>query len=355
MAILINNFIRILFKNKIIDIINNYMSKLLFVVHRYPPYNGGSEYYVQAMAEESLKRGHSVSVFTDMHNGDLNGVRVTNDINILNNNFDLIIVHGGNCKNQDIIHFNSDHIQSPILYMLILPSTSHICMRGLYNSKYIGCSTQADWIHVKNFNVENKSHRVRHGIVIPSLDEIQIGEQKFRNKFNITTKYIILTCGGFWRHKGMLELANLFNKVINDNKITDITLVCTGYNNNESEKPKENEYIKSLYLEDRSDVSNAMDSADLYIMNSFEEGFGLVLLEAMSKKVPWAARNIAGAKELKEYGFTYNDVNELYKIIANLQNSIKNINSTFPNAYEHVCNTYSIKNTIDDIDILLKK
>ena len=38
--------------------------KLLFVVHRYPPFMGGSEYYVQAMAEESKERGHQVSVFT---------------------------------------------------------------------------------------------------------------------------------------------------------------------------------------------------------------------------------------------------------------------------------------------------
>ena len=330
------------------------MSKLLFVVHRYPPYSGGSEYYVQAMAEESLKRGHSVYVFTDMHKGDLNGVHVTDDYNILNNNFDLIIVHGGNCKNQDIVHYNSERIKSPILYMLILPSTSQICMRGLYNSKYIGCSTQVDWQHVKNFNVEHKSHRVRHGIVIPTSIDIERGEQLFRNKFNITTKYIILSCGGFWRHKAMLELAEIFNKSINDNNITNITLVCTGYNNDESQKPTENSYIRSLYLEDRSDVSNAMDAADLYIMNSFEEGFGLVLLEAMSKKVPWVARNIAGAKELKDYGYTYDDQNKVYHIVSNFEDSIKYINETYPNGYEYVCNSHSITNTVDDIELVIK-
>ena len=74
---------------------------LLFVVHRYPPYRGGSEYYVQQMAEESLKRGYTVSVFTNDHMGDLNGVRVTSDSNILDEPFDLIIVHGGGCNNQN--------------------------------------------------------------------------------------------------------------------------------------------------------------------------------------------------------------------------------------------------------------
>jgi len=324
--------------------------RLLYVVHRYPPYTGGSEYYVQAMAEESLKRGYDVTVFTDMHKGDLNGVRVTSDTQVLHEYFNLIIVHGGNCKNQDIVHYNSPNIVSSILYMLILPSTSQICMRGLYNSKYIGCSTQVDWNHVKNFNVHQKSHQIRHGIVIPTISDIKNGEIKFREKFNITTKYIVLTCGGFWRHKGMIELADIFNKAITDRNITDITLVCTGYNNDENYKPKNNAFINSLYLEDRADVSNAMDAADLYIMNSFEEGFGLVLLEAMSKKVPWAARNIAGATELKDYGYTYNVNSQIYNIITDLQKSIEYINTTFPNAYEYVCNNHSIKNTVDDIE-----
>jgi hypothetical protein len=98
-------------------------------------------------------------------------------------------------------------------------------MRGLYNSKYIGCSTQVDWNHVKNFNVQEKSHQIRHGIVIPTIDDIKIGEIKFREKFNITTKYIILTCGGFWRHKGMIEIADIFNKAITDKNITDINVI----------------------------------------------------------------------------------------------------------------------------------
>ena len=59
------------------------IKRLLYVVHRYPPYTGGSEYYVQAMAEESLKRGYEVTVFTDMHKGHLHGVRVTSNPEVI--------------------------------------------------------------------------------------------------------------------------------------------------------------------------------------------------------------------------------------------------------------------------------
>lgn len=314
--------------------------KLLYVVHRYPPYMGGSEYYVQAMAEESLSRGHQVSVFTNQHNGNLNGIIVTSDIKILDELFDLIIVHGGNCSNQNTVHEMSEKIKSPILYLLILPSETEICMKGLRNAKYIGCSTQVDWDHVDKHGVNNKSHRVRHGIIIP--EQTDGAEKNFRKKFNINTKFIILSCGGFWRHKGMMELAMVFNRLSRK----DITLVFTGYHNDPYNKPQENDNIRCLYLEDRQDVSDAMCSADLYIMNSYEEGYGLVLLEAMSKRVPWAARNIAGARQLKKYGNIYENNNVLFNIMNNIEKYL------IPpeGSYEHVRTECSIQKTIDDIE-----
>ena len=46
--------------------------RICFVVHRYAPYPGGSEYNVQRMAEECKRRGHNVIVLTGDHQGDFN-------------------------------------------------------------------------------------------------------------------------------------------------------------------------------------------------------------------------------------------------------------------------------------------
>jgi hypothetical protein len=59
--------------------------KICFVVHRYAPYPGGSEYYVQQMAEECVQRHLDVTVIAGEHKGHLNGVRVTSDANELMN------------------------------------------------------------------------------------------------------------------------------------------------------------------------------------------------------------------------------------------------------------------------------
>ena len=59
------------------------MAKICFVVHRYAPFPGGSEYYVQQMAEECVQRHHDVTVLAGEHKGHLNGVRLTSDANDL--------------------------------------------------------------------------------------------------------------------------------------------------------------------------------------------------------------------------------------------------------------------------------
>ena len=123
------------------------MSKLLFVVHRYFPYPGGSEYFVQWMAEECLKRGHDVTVLSHTHKGDQNGVNVTSYYQILGNQkWDLIIVHGGDCVSQNVVHENAFIINrlSPVLYMIIKPSESPVCINGLKHHRFLGYSTDVD-------------------------------------------------------------------------------------------------------------------------------------------------------------------------------------------------------------------
>ena len=120
--------------------------KILFVVHRYAPYPGGSEYYTANMAEEMLKRGHDVTVLAHEHKGDYNGVKVSDDYQEMlgNRSWHLIIVHGGDCISQNIVHINSNNIQSSILYLIVKPSESQVCLHGLAHERFLGYSTSMD-------------------------------------------------------------------------------------------------------------------------------------------------------------------------------------------------------------------
>lgn len=283
--------------------------KLLFVVHRYAPFPGGSENYVKDMAETAYFRGHDVTVLAGEHQGAHNGVPVTSDAAILFQQWDLIIVHGGDVAVQNFVLERADKLGGPVLYLLILPSNSPTCVSALYKASYLGCSTYADYRHVHGYQVQHKAVRVRHGININQ----SIGPKGFREKFGITTKYMFLSSGGFWANKGFDELTDTFNSLKRD----DVTLVLTGYDNRNNLMGADSPNVRTLLLHTRSMMLSALREADLYILNSTSEGFGLVLLEAMLNGTPWAARHIAGAETLREFGFTYTTQDELSNYMKN--------------------------------------
>lgn len=316
--------------------------KLLYVVHRYAPYPGGSEIYVQNMAEESLRRGHDVTVFTGDHQGDHNGVKVTGNANVLFDDWDLIIVHGGDVNVQNFVLSNASRIPSHVLYLLVLPSDSSVCVKALHDCTWIGCSTPADWRHCEKHDVTNKAVTVRHGIKWQDC----LGAPGFKKKHNITGR-MFLSCGGYWPNKAMRELADLFEAA----EITDATLVLTGYDNRMGLMPARRPNVIPMMIDDRSEVLSAMHDADCLIMHSKQEGFGLVLLESMLNQTPWIARRIAGAELLEKHGRVYESDAELVSILRNFDRASFDIK----HAYEHLANTHLIQNTVDDIESCLLK
>lgn len=312
--------------------------RLLFVVHRYYPFPGGSEYYTQAMAEEALSRGHEVAVLAGEHQGDQNGVRVSNMADILMEKWDLIIVHGGDVGVQNFVLQNAKQITSPILYMLILPSNSPICVQALQDCAALGWSTMDDINHLRRHGVEKKAVRVRHGI----KHEDSLGKPGFKAKHGIKGR-MFLSCGGYWPNKKMKELADLFVQA----DLEDAVLVTTGYDNRMQLMPAAVPgKVIPLLIDDKGEVLGAIREADCYVMHSNQEGFGLVILESMLNRTPWISRHIAGPALLKKFGKTYNRDQELIKLLREFDTFDFNLD----NAEEYVLNNHLIKHTVDDIE-----
>ena len=315
--------------------------RICFVVHRYAPYPGGSEYNVQRMAEECKRRGHDVIVLTGDHQGDFNGVRVSsNPQECLD--AELVVIHGGDVGVQNFVLQNIKNLPGKVLYLLIKPSESPICIQGLKDAHYIGCTTPEDWEHVKKWGVENKSYTVNYGL---ELEKFIGTKGLFKEKYNIPkNKRMFLSCGGYWPNKKMIELVTAFKTA----NLDDAVLVTTGYDNRFNLMPESSENIIPLMVEDIADIPNAMADADCYIMNSSEEGFGLVLLEAMINKTPWISRNIAGAKLMSQYGMTYDTEEQLVEILKTWRN--RSVDA----AYEYVLKNHHIKTTVDSIENIVK-
>lgn len=92
------------------------------------------------------------------------------------------------------------------------------------------------------------------------------------------------------------------------------------------------------------DIPKFLQDKDIVILPSRNEGFGLVLIEAMAAKIPVIATNLEGPKEIikDDYGYLFGleDHEELSeKIIECIDNNKIDIEQT----YDYVKNTYSIQ------------
>lgn len=316
------------------------MSKILFVVHRYFPYPGGSEYFVQWMAEGCVARRHDVTVLAHTHKGDQNGVKLTSDYQVLvDQKWDLIVVHGGDCISQNVVHENAYYINkiAPVVYMIIKPSESAVCINGLNKHRYLGYSTSTDIEFLKEKNLLSRARRITHGIV----PEITV-----KKKNRDGSKFIAVSAGGFYPHKAMTPLAEAWMNCLPN--MSDIQLHLYGYGE-EHLAPKISPNVYVHFNKTKDEVMQAIADADIYIMNSYEEGFGLVLLEAMANKTPWFARDIAGAKDLRDLGTIYTDEADLMKKIK----MYKRNDRKTEDAYNFVMSRYTINETVGDIENIL--
>lgn len=332
------------------------MAKLLFVCHRYAPYPGGTEEYVKWMAEEMLSRGHDVHVLAETHKGDLNGVKVTGNHNVLlDSSWDLIIVHGADCSSQDVVHRNWNKIPSPVLYMIIKPSMSEAAMTGLFKHKYLGVSTFEDSVHVERFRQHERAVSIPHGIV--PWDLYTGSKHDLVAEFpdlGIDPNAIwFMSSGGFAPHKGMWELADVYNEAIQD-YTHNTQLLLFGYSDGDIiQQTKNVRVIKGL---ERDNVLKFLAKSEYFVMNSYEEGFGLTLLEALYAKCNVWSRDIAGAKILKSHISLHTSRNILRAKFRGFIHTPWNVNTDkLDRAHYVVKCVYSIHNTCDYIDAVLKK
>jgi glycosyltransferase involved in cell wall biosynthesis len=134
-----------------------------------------------------------------------------------------------------------------------------------------------------------------------------------------------LSVGGFWPHKRMNELSEEFQKANIDN----CTLVLMGYDTRFGQPPMRSKNIRIFVGADQQTIFNAMRESDLYILNSDNEGYGLVLLESMLNGCEWIGRDIAAAHDLHTYyalGNTYKTKEELQILLKSFlknENAIK--------------------------------
>lgn len=131
--------------------------------------------------------------------------------------------------------------------------------------------------------------------------------EKLPNTFSGLNTNNIISVGRLESVKGFEDLIDVFKMVVLENKNVILNIVGDGSQykllDNKINDLGLRDNIKLLGYKDSKELSKLYNKSSIYVMTSFSESFGLVLLEAQSHKLPCIAFDSAnGAKELIHEG-----------------------------------------------------
>ncbi len=218
----------------------------------------------------------------------------------------------------------------------ILPSFDKIsCLSNQSKRELIGMGMDSEKIEVYTYWVNQE--------IFKPLDKIES-----KNKLNLENKFNVLFVGRLIKVKGVLELLEVARKFTEKNGII-FTIVGTG--------PLEKEVIRESLQNKNINFSGKIENkvlpiyynaADVLVVPSqYEEGFGRVLLEALSCGIPVIASDRGGIKEsIKESVGVLIDPrpDEIYRIIKFLHEYPDELKKMAGNARRYALERFSESN-----------
>jgi len=131
--------------------------------------------------------------------------------------------------------------------------------------------------------------------------------EKLPNNYSKLESNNVISVGRLENVKGYDDLIDVFKLIVSKNENVFLNIVGTGsqydYLNEKIKKLGIENNVKLLGYKDSNTLSTLYNDSSIYVMTSFSESFGIVLLEAQSHKLPCIAFDSAnGAKELINNG-----------------------------------------------------
>ena len=170
----------------------------------------------------------------------------------------------------------------------------------IYNSEIVGGLTRWEMNEIRKFGIPNE--RIRHMPICVDLGLFRGKRKNFKEKHDIDGK-MILFVGQPIPRKGPEYLIKAMANVIR--KYPDAKCVFVGYKSS----PEIEKMCKSLNIEknvifigflNEEEKIDAYRSADVFVLPTLYEGFGIVFIEAMASGCPIVTTNVAGVPEIVE-------------------------------------------------------
>ena len=306
--------------------------KIAILVHTFPPFLGGTEIATYNIARYLVKKGNKVDVITFGNNilpeEDVQDGIFIHRINITSGNKILRIYQRVNKISRllaeikpDVIHVQmalSTACQAIIINKIILQRLLVVYGRGsdiyfaktpLRKFKLRFILKHADEVIALTNDMKKEMQKVynRAVAVIPNGIEIKpiqpTCRSRIRNHLGIANdEKVIISVGVIRPVKGFEYLIRAMNIIIAEMPDTKLVIIGEGPEKEAliklSERMSLDESILFLGEIPNEKIPDYMSAADIFVLPSLSESFGIVNLEAMSVGLPIVASNVGGVPEL---------------------------------------------------------
>ena len=162
-----------------------------------------------------------------------------------------------------------------------------------------------------------------NGIDVTKFDRKMISAEVLSSVADLDDKFVFGFAGRIVKDKGINELVSAFKRITD--LYHDVILILIGpfEDDNPIEENTKTEIDLNPYIHywgNQKDVRPFMCASDVFILPSYREGFGMVLMEAGALGVPCITTNITGCNEIIQDGVNGKiipprDENALYEVM----------------------------------------
>lgn len=202
-----------------------------------------------------------------------------------------------------------------------------------------------------------KNHLVAINEIPESKGEVIYNPVSVPKQFpkNPSDKFEIVYVG---RLEVVKNVASLIKAFANSNTNAHLTIVGDGRERNSLEDLSSTLNLKSkiTFKGFSSEPSKYLSNADLFVLPSFSEGFGIAAAEAMFLKIPVLCSNVGGIPEFVNDGengwlFSPQNIEELTSKLNEIMSmDSSSLSQIGLNGYEEVCDKFTVEKYIDNLE-----
>jgi len=165
----------------------------------------------------------------------------------------------------------------------------------------------------------NREIEVVPNFIVPNMDAMRVNEE-MRSKYATKDEVILCHISNFRKVKRVEDVIQVFAKV-NVKVKSKLILVGDGPERYHCEKLARelNLTERIIFLGKLRDTVHVLQIADVFLLPSETESFGLAALEAMAESVPVISSNTGGISEVNQHGYSgfLSDVGDVDDMVKN--------------------------------------